>query len=78
MEAAATHIWDNNSAGLTGIMTSESMQPEVKDCWERFRRGDIGLDAVKRVGHIALPMLRKRLRASIQPPSPFTRDAHPR
>jgi hypothetical protein len=62
VEAAATHIWDNNRAGFTGILTPESMQPEIQDCWERFRSGDIDLDAVKRVGHIALPMLRKRLR----------------
>ena len=46
VEAAAAHIWDNNRAGYTGIMTPESMQPEIQDCWERFRRGDIDLDAV--------------------------------
>lgn len=63
VEAAATHIWDNNRAGFTGIMTPENMQPEIQDCWKRFRRGDIDLNTVKRVGRIAAPILRERIGA---------------
>lgn len=62
LEAAATYIWDKNRTGFTGIMPPEKMQPEIRNCWERFRDGDIDLDAVKRVGYIALPILRQRIK----------------
>lgn len=60
VERAATHIWDNNRAGLTGIMMPNKMQPEIKDCWERFRCGDIDIESIRRTGHIALPILSRR------------------
>ena len=61
LETAAAYIWDNNRAGSAGIMLPDNMQPEIRDCWERFRAGDIDLDTVKRIGRIALPILIGRL-----------------
>ena len=60
VNAAAIYIWDKNRSGYTGIMMPKGMQPEIKDCWERFRAGKDDIDAVKRIAHIALPILKKR------------------
>jgi hypothetical protein len=57
---AAAYIWAKNTAGLTGIMMPELMQPEIEACWESFRRGEIDRAAVMRIGNIALPVLKQR------------------
>lgn len=62
VERAALHIWDNNRAGLTGIIMPKKMKSEIRDCWERFRCGDIDIESVRRIGHIALPILSGRIR----------------
>ena len=63
VEEAADYIWENNQAGFTGIMMPHNMQPEIRDCWERFRAGEIDLDSVNRTAKIALPVLNKRKKA---------------
>lgn len=61
VEEAAKHLWEKNEAGFTGIMMPQKMQPEIKECWERFRAGKVDLDSIKRQAHLALPILRKRI-----------------
>jgi len=36
------------------------MQPEIRDCWERFHAGEIDLNSVKHTAPISLPVLSKR------------------
>ena len=63
IEKAANHIWEKNEKGFTCIMMPQKMKPEIRDYWERFRAGEVDLDTVKRVAKIALPVLRKRIKA---------------
>lgn len=63
VEKAANHIWEKNERGFTGIMMPQNMQPEIRDCWDRFRAGEVDLDSVKRIAKIALPVLNKRIKA---------------
>jgi len=60
VEEAGNYIWKKNQDGFTGIMMPQKMQPEIRDCWERFRAGEIDLDSVNRTARIALPVLSKR------------------
>ena len=62
VESAAELLWNKSKSGYTGIMMPENMQPEIRVCWERYRTGDVDLDAVKRIAHIALPILKQRVR----------------
>ena len=62
-EEAADHIWKKNESGFTMIMMAQNMQPEIRDCWERFQAGEVDLDSVKRIAKIALPVLNKRIKA---------------
>ncbi|MBW2738548.1 MAG: hypothetical protein JRE64_06775, partial [Deltaproteobacteria bacterium] len=52
VEKAANHIWEKNERGFTGIMMPQNMQPEIRDCWDRFRAGEVDLDSVKRIAKI--------------------------
>lgn len=63
VEEAADHIWKKNESGFTGIMMPQNMQPEIRDCWERFRADEIDLDSVNLTAKIALPVLNKRKKA---------------
>jgi len=63
IEEAANHIWKKNEGGFTVIMMPQNMQPEIRDCWERFRADEIDLDSVNRAAKIALPVLNKRQKA---------------
>lgn len=63
VDAAATHIWVKKKSGYTGIMMPKNMQPEIRNCWERFRTGDLDISGVKLSAHIALPILRNRMEA---------------
>jgi hypothetical protein len=63
VEAAASHIWEKNEAGFTGIMMPQKMVPEIREYWERFRLGQVDLDSIKLIADIALPVLRKRSKA---------------
>ena len=63
VQKAANHIWKKNEKGFTGIMMPQDMQPEIRDCWERFRADEVDLDSVKRIAKIALPLLKKRINA---------------
>ena len=62
VESAAELLWNKSKSGYTGIMMPENMQPEIRVCWERYRTGDVDLDAVKRIAHIALPILKQRVK----------------
>lgn len=63
VEKAANHIWQKNESGITGIMTPQNMQPEIRDCWDRFRAGEVDIASVKRIAKIAFPVLNKRTKA---------------
>ena len=63
VEAAALHIWGKNRLGYTGTMMPKDMQPEIRECWKRFKTGEVDIHAVKQIAHIALPILRKRTEA---------------
>jgi hypothetical protein len=62
VESAAELLWNKSKSGYTGIMMPENMQPEIRHFWDRYRTGDVDLDAVKRLAHIALPILKQRVR----------------
>ena len=66
VENAAEYIWHKMSTGYTGIMMSEDMQPEIRECWERFRVNEISFNAAKRIVHLAQPVLRQRLNRETQ------------
>jgi hypothetical protein len=63
VEEAGNYIWEKNQAGFTGIMMPQNMQPEIRDCWERFRAGEIDLDSVKHTANNSLPVLSTRKKA---------------
>jgi len=63
VEKAANYIWEKNKQGFAGIMMPQNMQPQIRDCWGRFRTGDVDLKAVKRIAKIALPVLNNRIKA---------------
>jgi hypothetical protein len=63
VESAASYIWEKNQTGFTAIMMPQKMLPEIRHYWERFRVGEVELDSVKRIAGIALPILRKRIKA---------------
>lgn len=68
IKQAADYIWANNGLGFTAILRPENMQPEIKDCWESFRRGDIDLSSVRRIGNITLPILIRRTGGGVKGP----------
>ena len=47
VEAAARYIWETNLSGYTGIMMPDKMQPEIRDIWEEYSRGEIDMDSVR-------------------------------
>ena len=62
VEAAANHIWSNMTTGYTGvIIMDKNMAVEIRECWERYRRDEIGLDGVERMAHLAFPILEQRM-----------------
>jgi hypothetical protein len=62
VEAAAAYMFQQMGAGYTAIMMPENMQPEIRSLWDRFSRGEIDLNAVKRTADLATPVLRTRTR----------------
>ncbi len=42
-------------------MMPDKMQPEIRDAWEKYSRGDINIDDVRMRAQIALPTLTQRL-----------------
>ncbi len=67
--AAARFIWDRARTGYTGIMMPSEMAPEIRHAWERYRSGEIDIDAVKRLANLALPILSARMRQRPGPPA---------
>ena len=57
VERAATYLWDKMTAGFSGVMMPEKMQPEIRWLWEDFKSGKIDLDSVRERAHIVLPVL---------------------
>jgi hypothetical protein len=60
VEAAAQYIWKMNLTGYTAIMMPQTMQPDIRHCWERYRTGEIDTEAVKRIAELVLPVLCSR------------------
>lgn len=49
VEEAALYIWHNMQSGYSGIMLPDKMQPEIKDYWEKYKRGEVTFKQVKEV-----------------------------
>lgn len=60
VEAVANSIWSKMTQGFRGILMPVDMQPEIRSTWERFRSNEIGVDAVRRIADISLPILKRR------------------
>ncbi len=46
VKAAARYIWETSLSGYMGIMMPDKMEPEIRDAWEKYSRGDINIDDV--------------------------------
>ena len=46
VKAAAHYIWETSLSGFMGIMMPDEMEPEIRDAWEKYSRGDINIDDV--------------------------------
>jgi hypothetical protein len=57
IEKAASYLWANMTAGHSGIMMPNQMQPEIRQAWEDYRAGSIDLDSVRVRARLARPVL---------------------
>ena len=57
IEKAASHLWAKMTAGHSGIMMPNQMQPEIRQAWEDYRAGSIDLDSVRGRARLAQPVL---------------------
>lgn len=61
-EHAATYLWEKMSAGYSGVMMPEKMQPEIRQSWEDYKAGKIDLSSVRERASMALPVLSMRMK----------------
>lgn len=57
-EEACKYIWINQTQYETGAMIPNSMHPEIRSLWERYKEGRIGLEDVKISSQILEPAIR--------------------
>lgn len=66
VKAILMPIWDQyNSAGGSGIMHFDDMQPEVNQIWQDFKEDKIGLESVRIRMKIVQPRLQQKLAWSL-------------
>ncbi|MBL3619701.1 MAG: hypothetical protein JMN26_18575 [gamma proteobacterium endosymbiont of Lamellibrachia anaximandri] len=57
-EEACAHIWNNLTQHEMGVMLPNDMHPEIRDLWERYKAGKIGLDEVRISSKLLDPALK--------------------
>ncbi len=58
VEGAATYLWERMTAGYSGVMMLEKMQPEIRQVWEDLKSGKIDIGTARERVCIAVPVLR--------------------
>lgn len=47
VEEASLHVWNNLESYKIGVMLPESMNPEIRSLWERYKAGSIDEEGIK-------------------------------
>jgi hypothetical protein len=61
VEGAATYLWERMTAGYSGVMMPEKMQPEIRQVWEDLKSGKIDIGTARERARIAVPALTMRI-----------------
>lgn len=61
VEGAATYLWEKMTAGYSGVMMPEKMQPEIRQVWEDLKSGKIDIGTARERARIALPVLSMKM-----------------
>lgn len=61
VDKAARYIWAGLTTGNTGIIATESLEPEIRELWELYANNEISIESAVKRAELLEPVLRARL-----------------